>query len=97
MEAERNRNQWTPSPTLRGIAWCIILGSLAYELIAGFRVVLYTIHQYPAHTLLYIWQASPFLIVAPIAMILCIPFVVTRGPRPKKKHVPDPALSIRPR
>jgi hypothetical protein len=36
-------------------------------------------------------------VVAPIAMVLCIPFLVLRGPRQKKKHVPDPALSIRPR
>jgi hypothetical protein len=97
MEAERNRNLWTPPPVLRRLAWCILLGALAYEIVAGFRVALYTVHQYPAHTLIYIWQASPWLVVAPIAMVLCIPFLVLRGPRQKKKHVPDPALSIRPR
>ncbi len=42
------------------------------------------------------WQ-GPLLVLAPIAMLLCIPFVAQRGPKPKKKHIPDPELSIRPR
>jgi hypothetical protein len=99
MEAERNRNLWTPPPVLRRLAWCILLGALAYELIAGWRVVLYfiAVQRNPAYELTHTWQASPLLVVAPIVMIMCIPFVVVRRPQPKKRHVPDPALSIRPR
>ena len=99
MEAEHNRNLWTPPPVLRRFAWLIILGSLAYEIIAGWRIVLYFIRvqQNPDYALTHMWQGSPLLLLAPIAMLLCIPFVATRGPQPKKKHVPDPELSIRPR
>jgi hypothetical protein len=99
MEAERNRNLWTPPPALRAIAWCILLGTLAFEVIAGWRVALYfiAVQQNPAYASTHMWQASPWLAVAPIAMVLCIPFVIARGPQPKKKHTPDPALSIHPR
>jgi hypothetical protein len=99
MEAEHNRNIWTPSPVLRRIAWCIIAGALAYEIIAGWRIVLYVIkvQQNPDYASTHMWQGSPFLVLAPIAMLLCIPFVASRGPQPKKKHIPDPELSIRPR
>ncbi len=99
MEAERSRNLWVPPPALRRIAWCIILGSLAYDVISGWRIAFYifAVQRNPAYELTHRWQASPFLIFAQIAMILCIPFVTSRGPRSKKKHAPDPALSILPR
>jgi hypothetical protein len=98
MEAERNRNLWTPPPILRRIAWCIIAVALAYEIIAGSRLVLFIVKiQQNGGYAPHMWQASPLLILAPIAMLLCIPFVAQRGPQPKKKHVPDPELSIRPR
>jgi|ERR1700678_4091173 hypothetical protein len=98
-EAERNRNRWAPPPALRRVAWYILLGSLAYEVVAGWRVATYLMQSQvdPAYALSHVWQSSPFLLIAPIAIILCIPFVSIRPPRPKKKHVPDPALSIRPR
>jgi hypothetical protein len=99
MEAERNRNLWTPPPILRRVAWCIILGSGAYALITGCRIALYlvAVQNNPAYELTHKWPGSPLQIVALIAMFLCIPFVVSRGPRQKKKHIPDPELSIRPR
>lgn len=99
MEEEHNRNLWAPSPTLRAIAWCVVLGALAYEVIAGWRVALYfiTVQRNPAYASTHTWQASPWLAVAPIAMILCIPFIIARSPRSKKKHEVDPALSILPR
>jgi hypothetical protein len=98
-QAERNRNLWVPSPTLRKIAWRIVLGSLAYDVIAGWRIAFYifAVQRNPTYALTHSWQASPFLIFAQIAMLVCIPFVTSRGPRSKKKHVPDPALSILPR
>ena len=99
MEAEHNRNLWTPPPALRAIAWCILLGALAFEIIAGWRVALYllAVQNHPAYELTHKWPGSPLLAVAPIAMILCIPFIISRSPRPKKKHEVDPALSIHPR
>lgn len=99
MEAEHNRNLWTPPTALRRIAWCIIAGAVAYEIIAGWRIVAYIIkvQEDPGYAMVHMWQASPLLVLAPIAVILCIPFVAARGPQPKKKHVPDPDLSIRPR
>jgi TRAP-type C4-dicarboxylate transport system permease small subunit len=99
MEAERNRNLWTPPPILRRIAWCVILGSGAYALITGFRIALYlvTVQNSPSYELTHKWPGSPLQIVALMAVFLCIPFVTSRGPKPKKKHVPDPGLSIRPR
>ncbi len=42
MEAEHNRNLWSPPPILRRIAWCVIAISLAYEILAGWRIVLYS-------------------------------------------------------
>jgi hypothetical protein len=99
MEAERARNRWTPPPILRKVAWCILGVSLAYEIIAGSRLLLYLIkvQENPGYALTHMWQGSPLLVLAPIAMLLCIPFVAQRGPRQKKKHIPDPELSIRPR
>jgi hypothetical protein len=99
MEAERNRNLWVPSPTLRKIAWCIILGALAYDVTAGWRIAFYifAVQRNPAYALTHSWQASPLLIFSQVAMLVCIPFVTSRGPRSKTKHVPDPALSIHPR
>lgn len=98
MEAEHNRNLWTPPPILRKVAWCVIATALAYEIVAGWRLVLYFIRvqQNPNYALVHMWQGSPLLALAPIAVILCIPFVAPRGPQ-KKKHIPDPELSIRPR
>jgi hypothetical protein len=99
MEAERNRNQWVPPPPLRKVAWCVILGSLAYDFVAGWRVAFYivAVQRNPVYALTHRWHDSPFIVVAQIAMILCIPLTASRGPRPRKKHLPDPALSIRPR
>jgi hypothetical protein len=99
MEAERNRNLWTPPPVLRRVAWVILLGSLAYEVIAGWRLVVYLFRaqQDAGYSLTHTWQGSPLLVLAPVAMLLCIPFVASRTPQPGKKHVPDPELSIRPR
>jgi hypothetical protein len=99
MEAERNRNLWTPPPILRRVAWCIILGSLAYDFISGWRLAfhIFAVQRNPAYALTHGWHASPFMVIAQIAMFLCIPFVVSRGARQKKKHIPDPELSIRPR
>ena len=99
MEAERRRNLWTPPPTLRRLAWGIILGALAYDFIAGWRLAFYifAVQRNPAYALTHRWQPSPFMIVALIAMLLCIPFVTSRGSQPKKRRVPDPELSIRPR
>lgn len=99
MEAERDRNLWTPPPSLRRVAWCILFGSLAYELIAGWRIALYfiAVQRNPAYELTHTWPDSPLLVVAPIAMLLCIPFVTRSRTQSKKKHIPDPELSIRPR
>jgi hypothetical protein len=99
MEAERNRNLWTPPTALRRVAWCIILGSAAYALITGCRIALYllAVQNNPAYELTHKWPGSPLQIVALVAVFLCIPFVVARSPQPKKRHVPDPELSIRPR
>jgi hypothetical protein len=103
-EAERNRNRWVPPPALRRIAWYILLGSVACEIIAGSRIALYVIRsqQDPTYALARIlphlgWAYPLLVVIAPTAIILCIPFVAIRPSRPKKKHVPDPALSIRPR
>jgi hypothetical protein len=99
MEAERNRDRWTPPPALRKAAWLIIVGSVTYCLITGSRIVLYllAVQNSSAYELTHTWPGSPLLVIAPIAMVLCIPFVAIRVPKQKKKHVPDPALSIRPR
>jgi hypothetical protein len=99
MEAEHNRNLWTPPPTLRRVAWCIILGAAAYALLAGCRIALYllAVQNDPAYELTHRWPGSPMQILALIAIFLCIPFVTSRGPQPRKKHIPDPELSIRPR
>jgi hypothetical protein len=99
MEAEHNRNLWTPPPILRRIAWCIILGAGVYALTMGCRIALYllAVQNNPAYELTHKWPGSPLQIVALLAIFLCIPFVASRGPRQKRKHVPAPELSIRPR
>jgi hypothetical protein len=98
-EAERNRNLWAPPLALRAVAWCIQLGSLAYLVAAGWRLAfyLYAVDRNPDYALTHTWHSSPFLVAVLAAMVLSMPFVIPRGPREKKKHVPDPALSIRPR
>ena len=54
MEAEHNRNLWSPPPILRRIAWFVIAGSLAYEIMAGWRLVLFIIRvqQNPGYGLI---------------------------------------------
>ena len=100
MEAERNRNLWVPQAALRAVAWCIQLGSLAYLIIAGCRLAFYFIaaERNPDYALTHKWHALPYYLIAAIAaMLLSVPFVIPRGPRQKKIHIPDPSLSIRPR
>jgi hypothetical protein len=99
MEAERNRNLWTPSPALRRFAWCILLGAVAFQLVLLWRVGLYllAVQNNPAYEFTHPWPGSPWQIVVLFIMLMCLPFVTRRAPQPKKKHIPDPALSIRPR
>jgi hypothetical protein len=100
MEAERNRNLWGPPPALRRTAWCILLCSLAYMIAAGGRLAFYlfAVERSPNYAMTHTLRASPFLIIAAlVVMLLSMPFVIPRASRGKKRHVPDPALSIRPR
>jgi hypothetical protein len=93
MEVERNRNLWMPPPALRKIAWSILIGAIAFEIIAGWRVALYlvAVHKNPGYALMHMCAASPLLVVAPIAMILCIPFVTSRDPSPRRSTSPTPS------
>ena len=99
MEAERNRNLWTPPPALRAIAWCLLLGAIGYTLVTGVRMMIYllAVQNNPAYEFTHKWPGSPFQLVALGVMFSCMPFVISRSPRPKKKHEVDPALSIHPR
>jgi hypothetical protein len=99
-EAERNKNLWTPPPVLRRIAWCILLGTAAFQLIIGCRMILFllAVQNNSAYELTHKWPGSPFQLPALFLVFACIPFTVpARRPQEKKKHIPNPALSIRPR
>jgi hypothetical protein len=98
-EAERNRNQWTPPPTLRRIAWGIIAVTGAFQLVilCWLAIFLLAVQNNPSYELTHKFPVSFYQLPALFLMLACIPFVALRPAQPKKKHVPDPALSIRPR
>jgi hypothetical protein len=99
-QAERNRNRWTPPPALRRIAWFIVLGTAAFQLVLLVRLGLFllAVQNDPAYEFTHKLPFSLFQIPALFLMLACFPFtVMARGPRPRKKHIPDPGLSIRPR
>ena len=99
-EAERNRNLWTPPPAVRTVAWCIQLGSFAYMIANGWRLAVHfsAVENNPDYALSHTSHTLPFYLVAGlVGMLLSMPFVIPHGPREMKKHIPDPALSIRPR
>src|ERR1039457_6883306 len=66
---------WVPPPVLRAVAWCVLLGTIAYMLIAGWRVVLYllAVQNNPAYELTHKWPGSPLLAIAPAGIVICIP------------------------
>jgi hypothetical protein len=98
MEAERNRDLWVPPPALRRIAQCVLLGTVVYQFIIGCLMVLYllAVQNNAAYELSRKWPGSPFQAVTLGVMFSCMPFVISHGPRPRKKHTVDPALSILP-
>ena len=106
-EAERNKNLWTPPPALHRVAWFlrkaawgIILGSLAFQTVLLWRMgrFLLAVQNNPTYGLTHKWPGSPFQLPALFLVFACIPFTVpARRPQEKKKHIPNPALSIRPR
>jgi hypothetical protein len=99
VEAERDRNHWTAPSAVRRLAWCAFFGALAYGLFVGWQMTLYIleVNSNPDYMFTHPWPGSPLQMVALFVVLICIPVVSTPGPRPKKKHIPDPALSIRPR
>jgi hypothetical protein len=99
MAAERNRVRWVPPPAVRRIAWCVVAAALAYDISAGWQIIHFAtlIQRNSTYELTHAWPHAPFQIVALVAVFVCIPILTTRGPQAKKKYIPDPELSIRPR
>ncbi len=57
-----------------------------------------TVQRYPAYELTHKWPDSLFMLTTSITVfitLVCIP-LLRRQPPAKKKHIPDPALSILP-
>ncbi len=99
MAAEHNRVRWAATPSVRRIAWCVVAAALAYDISAGWQMIRFArlVQDNSGYELTHAWPFAPFQIVALVAVFVCIPILTTRGSQAKKKHIPDPALSIRPR
>jgi hypothetical protein len=76
---------------------------VAFDLVTAFRMkhYLFAIQADAGYGLGHKWPGSPLIMgfmMAGYGIILgCVPFASARPAREKKKHIPDPALSITPR
>jgi hypothetical protein len=93
--------RWIPPHTVRIAARCTILCAFAFLLYTLWQVERYvlTAQRYPGYELTHKWPGHLLMLSTSITLfiaIVCIP-LLRRQPLAKKKHIPDPALSILPR
>lgn len=100
MDAGRNRIRWTPPRVVRIVARCIIAGCIMLMLSYAwqFESWLQKVQRDPSGQTILAEPKPliPIMAAGPL-MLLLIPLAANRQIKPKRKHVPDPALSILPR
>lgn len=96
---KQKRPSWVAPPALRRVAWLIATTAILLQLIFLFRLLYYPlgVQNHPAYGFAYVrpnWHLEFALLMIQFS---CTPIIAARPPRPKKTHILDPALSIRPR
>ena len=98
---ERTVPRWTPPRAVRIAARCILLCAFTFQIYIMWQMERYllAVQCYPDYELTHKWPDHLLMVTSSITLLItsvCIP-VLFRQPHVKKKHVPDPALSILPR
>jgi hypothetical protein len=86
------RPSWVAPLAMRRVAWLIAIAAILLQFVLLLRML-----YYPAYGFAHIRSGWHLEFAFLILQFCCIPIITARPSRPKKKHIPDPALSIRPR
>jgi hypothetical protein len=96
---KQRRPPWIAPPALRRVAWLIATTVILLQLILLFRLLYYPfdVQNHLAYGYAHIGRGWHLEFALLMLQFCCMPIIGARPPSPKKKHIADPMLSIKPR